>query len=129
MLAGQRVARWAFVGARAAGRKGAWPKSRRKCLRHKELEKVGGLARWSKEFRPLKKVSAKAAEARSEPLPLECGGLPPLFIAAIALRNLQMGIYRIARLTRSLRRRREYTVAVGSGLNELISSRNSESLH
>jgi hypothetical protein len=52
-----------LVAVPATGRNGAWPKSRRNCLCRKELEKVSGLPRRQKEFRPpQKKFSAKIAK-------------------------------------------------------------------
>ena len=55
VLAGEGVAQWPFVAAPAACRNGLWPKYRRKCLRHKELENPARSARRSKEFRPPEK--------------------------------------------------------------------------
>jgi hypothetical protein len=56
VLAGEGVAQWPFVAAPAACRNGLWPKYRRKCLRHKELENPARSARRSKEFRPRKNI-------------------------------------------------------------------------
>jgi hypothetical protein len=55
VLAGEGVAQRPFVRTPAADRNGARPKSRRNCLRRKELEKASGLARREKEFLPRKK--------------------------------------------------------------------------